>query len=242
MSEEKKIGFIFPGQGAQYEGMGKELCDKFDVARKIFDQANEVLGFDLADICFEGPIEKLTKSAVCQPAILTLSIAALEVFKSQKPEIVPAACAGLSLGEYSALVACGSVKFEDAVRLVNKRGQYMDEASEQNPGTMTCILGLELEAADDICQKAGSEIANLNCPGQIVVSGPKDAIDKTNELAKEAEGMGVNTVAINPNINPAINPTINLGNYFLFIFPFDHIIFSRRRLLEWPACSCRHHH
>ncbi|MCP4650752.1 MAG: ACP S-malonyltransferase [PVC group bacterium] len=181
----KKIAFIFPGQGAQYVGMGKDLCEQFEVAAKIFKTADEVLGFDLSRICFEGPLAELTQSAVCQPAVLTHSIACLEILKSEfdlKPEI----CAGLSLGEYSALVACGSLSFDDAVRLVNKRGQFMDEASQQNPGTMSCLLGITVDQAKNVCLKAGVEIANLNCPGQIVISGKKEAIGVANEMATEA--------------------------------------------------------
>jgi [acyl-carrier-protein] S-malonyltransferase len=186
MSENKKIAYIFPGQGAQYVGMGKDLYDKYAVAKQIFDKADKVLGFALTKLCFEGPIEELTKSAVCQPAILTHSIAAYQVLKTQLKDISPAACAGLSLGEYSALVASGSLKFEDAVSLVNKRGRFMDEASAQHPGTLSCILGLDIDKAEQVCSQSGTEIANLNCPGQIVVSGSNEAIKKAAELAQHA--------------------------------------------------------
>ncbi len=186
MSNNKKIAYIFPGQGAQYVGMGKDLYDNFEQAKQIFEQANQALGFDLAKICFEGPIEELTKSANCQPAILTHSIAACEVLRIKKTCscFKPAACAGLSLGEYSALVACGALKFEDAVRLVHKRGQFMDEASDKNPGTLSCILGIDLEKAKQICKESNTEIANLNCPGQIIISGGFEAIKKAAELAQ----------------------------------------------------------
>jgi len=186
MSNEK-IAYIFPGQGAQYIGMGKELYDACPRAKAVFDQADAILGFSLTRICFEGPQEKLTQSAVCQPAILTLSIAAFEALNSDPSlNIRPAACAGLSLGEYSALVACGSLSFSDAVRLVHKRGQFMDEASQKNPGTMSCVLGMEVEAMRKVCQESGAEIANLNSPGQIVLSGSHAAIAKANELAQQA--------------------------------------------------------
>ncbi len=188
MCDNKKIAYIFPGQGAQYVGMGKDLYDNFPQAKAVFDKANQVLGFDLAKICFEGPIEELTKSAVCQPAVLTHSIAAYEVLKASCgcKEKVPTACAGLSLGEYSALVACGSLKFEDAVSLVHKRGKFMDQASKENPGTLSCILGIDIEQAEKICKEANVEIANLNCPGQIVISGGFQAMKKAEELAKDA--------------------------------------------------------
>lgn len=188
MCDCKKTAYIFPGQGAQYVGMGKDLYDNFSQAKDIFDQANQVLGFDLAKICFEGPIEELTKSAICQPAILTHSIAAYKIFSTlcAANKMMPAACAGLSLGEYSALVACGSLNFEDAVGLVHKRGRFMDQASEENPGTLSCILGIDLSQAEKICQESSAEVANLNCPGQIVISGSFAAIKKAEELAKAA--------------------------------------------------------
>jgi [acyl-carrier-protein] S-malonyltransferase len=188
MCDCKKTAYIFPGQGAQYIGMGKDLYDNFPQAKDIFDQANKVLGFDLAKLCFEGPIEELTKSAVCQPAILTHSIAAYKIFSTlyKANKMMPAACAGLSLGEYSALVACGSLKFEDAVSLVHKRGKFMDQASAENPGTLSCILGIDLSQAQKICQESSAEVANLNCPGQIVISGSFAAIKKAEELAKIA--------------------------------------------------------
>lgn len=183
----EKIAYIFPGQGAQYIGMGKELYEACPRAKAVFDQADAVLGFPLTRICFEGPQEKLTQSAVCQPAILTLSIAAFEALNGDPSfNINPAACAGLSLGEYSALVGCGSLAFADAVMLVHKRGQFMDEASQRNPGTMSCVLGLELEAAQKVCRESGAEIANLNSPGQIVLSGSHSAITKAGELAQQS--------------------------------------------------------
>ncbi|MFH1093127.1 MAG: ACP S-malonyltransferase [Candidatus Omnitrophota bacterium] len=187
--DKNKIAYIFPGQGAQYVGMAKELCEHFKSADDVFEKANHVLGFDLKTLCFDGPLDKLTESAFCQPAILTHSIAAWEVLKNDFTDlnIVPCACAGLSLGEYSALVACGAVKFEDALRLVHKRGIFMDEASKKNPGAMACILGLDIEKAQDLAKATGTEIANLNCPGQIVVSGTKESIFRVNEMAQQAQ-------------------------------------------------------
>jgi len=162
--------------------MGKELFDKYPAARRVFEAANEALGFDLTRYCFEGPLPELTRSAICQPAIVTVSIAAWEALKQGIPALpLPAACAGLSLGEYAALVACDSINFRDAVCLVHKRGAFMDEASQQNPGTMSCILGLEESQVDEVCRNTGAEIANLNCPGQVVISGTNSAIAQTNE-------------------------------------------------------------
>lgn len=191
--DKGKIAYIFPGQGAQYVGMAKELCINFKSADNVFEKANKVLGFDLKSLCFEGPIKELTKSAVCQPAILTHSIASWEVLKNDFSQlnINPCACAGLSLGEYSALVACGAINFEDALRLVHKRGTFMDEASNVNPGTMSCILGLDLDKARELAKLTGVEIANLNCPGQIVAAGTKESISKLNEMAQQAKAKRV---------------------------------------------------
>lgn len=176
------IAFIFPGQGAQYVGMGKDSYESFPVAKSIFERADKALGFQLSKIIFEGPEQELVKSANCQPAILTTSIACLEVLK-EKNKIIPKYTAGLSLGEYTALVAAGSFSFEDGVRLVRNRGKFMDEASRVNPGAMAAIIGLEKEVVEEFCKESCCEIANLNCPGQVVISGTRDAIKSASELA-----------------------------------------------------------
>jgi [acyl-carrier-protein] S-malonyltransferase len=195
----KKRAYIFPGQGAQYVGMGRELYENAPQAKAVFDKADAVLGFSLSKLCFEGPIEKLTQSAVCQPAILTLSIAAFEVIKHEPllKTCLPAACAGLSLGEYSALVAGGSLRFEDAVLLVHKRGQFMDEASRNTPGAMVCVIGIGLETAQAIAQTSGAEIANLNCPGQIVFSGTHRVLAEAGELAQQSGAKRVIQLDVN---------------------------------------------
>jgi len=181
-----KIAFIFPGQGAQYVGMGKDFYDTFPTAKKTFDEASEILKFDIAKLCFEGPAEELTATKNSQPAILVTSIAILRAFKSGRgKDIKPSACAGLSLGEYSALVAAGSISFRDAVKLVRQRGQFMEEASLENPGKMAAIMGLELDAVEEITKEAGSQIASLNCPGQVIISGSSEAVEKAIELAKQ---------------------------------------------------------
>ncbi|MFH0877970.1 MAG: ACP S-malonyltransferase [Candidatus Omnitrophota bacterium] len=179
-----KVAYLFPGQGAQYVGMAKDLCLASPQAKLIFDEADRVLGFSLSKLCFEGPFEELTKTENCQPAVVTASIAALEAWKAISPRLTPPSyVAGLSLGEYSALVAAGVLRFNDAVRLVRKRGEFMEAAAAKNPGGMLCILGLGPDAVRVICQATGCEIANLNCPGQVVVSGSKENLCKASEAA-----------------------------------------------------------
>jgi [acyl-carrier-protein] S-malonyltransferase len=186
-----KIAFLFPGQGAQAPGMGKELYDASPAARAIYDRADAALDFKISSVCFEGPQEKLNLTDMSQPAILATSIASLEAMREKGgfDEAAVAACAGLSLGEYSALVFAGALAFEDAVRLVRKRGTYMQEACDARPGGMLSLLGADLAAANALCEKARSAgeigIANLNNPGQIVVSGENAAVDAAEKSARE---------------------------------------------------------
>ncbi len=179
--------FIFPGQGAQYVGMGKDLYENYPQAKEIFDRANSILKFDIKKICFEGPQEELAITHNSQPAILTTSIAALKVFESSGlyGQYNIRFSLGLSLGEYTALVASGSLTFEDALVLVRKRGELMEDASRKNPGKMACVIGMDLKATEELCKGIGCEIANLNCPGQIVVSGKTNNIELFASLAKE---------------------------------------------------------
>ena len=173
--------FIFPGQGAQYVGMGKDLYDNNPKARQIFDKADSILNIPLTKYCFKGPVETLKQTIICQPAILTLSTALLEVLKDKNP-LTPRFVAGLSLGEYSALVAAGVLSFEDALKLVHKRAGFMEEEAQKTKGKMAAVLGIEKEDLKKICQQTGAEIANLNCPGQTVITGKAEAIDKTAEV------------------------------------------------------------
>lgn len=180
-----ECAYIFPGQGAQYVGMGKDLYDNNKAAKEIFEQANRALGFDIAKLCFEGPAEELTKTQNCQPAIVTVSIAALKALAPQNNKFEPKVTLGLSLGEYSALVASGVIAFGDAVRLVRLRGQFMEEASREFPGKMMSVIGLSVEAVEEICEEAGCEVANLNCPGQVVVSGTSETVEKAADISKQ---------------------------------------------------------
>jgi [acyl-carrier-protein] S-malonyltransferase len=183
-----KTAFVFPGQGSQYVGMGKSLAEKFAAARAIFDLADQALGFSLTRICFEGPAETLQLTENMQPALLTVSVAAWRVLDEQN--VVPDFVAGHSLGEYSALVAANSLAFPDAVRLVRKRGQYMQEAVPVGVGAMAALLKLPAGTLDSILAEASQgEVvtgANFNSPDQVVIAGNTDAVTRAVELAKAA--------------------------------------------------------
>ncbi len=182
-----KICFLFPGQGSQYVGMGKDFYEKFEVARNIFVKADEILGKNFSRLLFEGPMEELTLTKNSQPAIYVMSFAIYQVFSSMYPNIVPYACAGLSLGEYTALAVSGRISFEEGLRLVAKRACLMQEACEASSGSMRVVLGMEessispiLSSLEDIC------IANVNCPGQVVIAGTKSGLEEASLKLKEA--------------------------------------------------------
>jgi len=184
-----KIAFVFPGQGSQYVGMGLRMCDKYSVAREVLEEADQVLNFPLTRLCFEGPAEELQKTVNAQPAILAFSIACLEVLREKG--IQPACVAGHSLGEYSALVAAGVLSFRDALFLVRKRGQYMQEAVPLGEGGMVAVLGLDSARIEEICREISAggdqiDVANYNCPGQVVVAGTTGALERASQLFKTA--------------------------------------------------------
>ncbi len=178
------IGYLFPGQGAQYVGMGKDLFDGFPSAKKIFGKADSLLGYSISRLCFEGPEEKLTRTLHAQPAIFVTSMAALAALNEKFPEMSPAFAAGVSLGEFTALVAAGSLTFEVGLKLVQARADAMEKSAEKHPGIMASILGLAQPDCESIAKQAGCEVANLNAPDQIVLSGTEESIEKACQLAE----------------------------------------------------------
>ncbi len=190
-----KLAFLFPGQGAQYVGMGADLARAYREARETFDEADEVLGFSLSRLCFEGPAERLQETPITQPAILTASVACLRILERYgwRADVV----AGLSLGEYTALVAAGALRFRDAVALVHKRGRFMEEAVPAGQGAMAAVIGLDREAVAEACRRGAAasglvvEAVNFNCPGQVVIAGHAAAVERAGD---EARALGARKV------------------------------------------------
>ncbi|MFP4176655.1 MAG: ACP S-malonyltransferase [Planctomycetota bacterium] len=205
--------FMFAGQGAQEIGMGVNVAEEYEVAREVFDRAADTIDVDLLAICREGPEDELARTDICQPAILTVSIALLRAFESETGDARPLAAAGLSLGEYSALVAAGVIPFEQAVKLTRARGQYMQQACEANPGTMCSVIGLEAEEVHTACTEvrdSGGQVwpANYNSPSQVVISGESDAVTQAAELcdergARRTIGLNVAGAFHTPLMQPA---------------------------------------
>ena len=179
-----KTALLFAGQGAQVVGMGKDLAEKFPTAKAWFDRANAAVGYDLAGVCFNGPEAELTKTENAQPGIFLVSWVAFQLLKEQVPNLKFEATAGLSLGEFTALTAAGALSFEDGLRVVRQRGRFMQEACDVTQGGMAAVIGLEEAPTREVCAEAGVVLANLNCPGQLVISGAADKIEKACELAK----------------------------------------------------------
>jgi [acyl-carrier-protein] S-malonyltransferase len=201
-----KVAFVFPGQASQYPGMGKELAEAYPSAKAVFDEADKALGFSISKMCFEGSEEDLKLTANTQPAILTCSVAIYRVLEEKG--LAPDFVAGHSLGEYSALVAIGALKFADAVKLVHKRGKYMQDAVPAGKGAMAAIMGLSPAVVADVCKRAADgEVcapANLNSPDQTVISGEHDAIKRAVELASQAGAKRATILAVSAPFHCAL--------------------------------------
>lgn len=203
------IAFVFPGQGSQYVGMGKDIYENYEEAKAVFDEASDLLGYDMAKLCFEGPEESLNLTENTQPALLTASIAILRT--AEKHGLRADYAAGLSLGEYTSLVYSGALEFGDAVKLVKKRGRFMQEAVPQGKGKMAAILGLDEEMIYEVCRKAQVkgvvEPSNFNCPGQIVIGGETSAVEFACEVAQENGALRTVMLPMStPSHTPLLKP------------------------------------
>jgi [acyl-carrier-protein] S-malonyltransferase len=209
-----KTAFTFPGQGSQAVGMGKDLAAAFPAARQTFEEADSILGFELSELCFNGPEESLNDTINTQPALYTAGVATLRALQAEIPSAVPAFVAGHSLGEFTALAASGAVGFAEGLKLVRERGRLMKEAGTVNPGTMAALLGLDADPVRAVCARASQEtggilvLANDNCPGQIVISGDEATIEVGMKLAQEAGAkravkLAVSIASHSPLMEPA---------------------------------------
>lgn len=214
MADWSTTAFLFPGQGSQVVGMGQDLAAAYPIAKQTFEEADDLLGFSLSNLCFNGPAEELNDTLNTQPALYVCSLATLRVLQAELPEALPAFAAGHSFGEFTALAAFGSLSFADGLALVRERGRLMKEAGTQYPGAMAAILSLEIDAVRDICERASAQtggtlvVANDNCPGQIVISGDDATLEQALVLAKEAGArralkLEVSIAAHSPLMQPA---------------------------------------
>jgi [acyl-carrier-protein] S-malonyltransferase len=211
MTEPMKVAYVFPGQGAQWVGMGRDLYQNFDSAKAIFDQADGTLGFPLSKLCFEGPEDELLQTINAQPAMVTASFACFEASRSASAGLPSASfVAGHSLGEYTALAAGGVLDFATVVYLARERGRLMHEAGQIVPGGMAAIIGLDESALGEVCAQSGARIANINCPGQVVISGTRENLARAMDLAKARGAARVRPLRVSgafhtPLMQPAVD-------------------------------------
>lgn len=231
MMLNRATAFLFPGQGSQFVGMGKELARAEPIATGIFEQADEILGFSLSELCWEGPADELNKTINTQPALLTHSVAVLRALQHRFPTLNPQFTAGHSLGEISALVAAQVLKFEDALMLVRARGEAMEHAGNLHPGGMMAVLGLQIDEVEQACREAAEQVeggvwvANDNCPGQIVISGDQDALEVVEGLLKEGGAKKVIRLAVSIAAHsPLMQPAQEHFNQALERTPFSEPI------------------
>jgi len=230
VGELVKAAYVFPGQGAQWVGMGRDLYHNFDSARAVFEQADEALGFPISQLCFEGPEDELRQTINAQPAIVTISFACLEATRSMNAGLPPASfVAGHSLGEYTALAAAGVLDFATTVFLARERGRLMHEAGQITPGGMVAIIGLDGSLLAEVCEQTGACIANINCPGQIVISGAEDNLNQAAELAKargayRAIPLQVSGAFHTPLMQPAVDGMAKIITQLTFNHPAIPII------------------
>lgn len=262
MARTGKTAYVFPGQGAQRVGMGQDLYESYASARDVFDEADAALGFPLSRICFSGPEEELIRTDNMQPALLATSIACLRAAQEGAREAIPPAAfvAGHSLGEYTALVATGALDLPDALRLVRKRGELMLRAGEIRPGGMLALIGLDRTAAEEIARETGTEISNVNSPGQIVISGPLNALNTAATLAREKGARRAVALKVSGAFHsPLMEPVLEEFEQVVASTPFrspsvpvianvtgqpldgvqqipQELVHQLRRCIQWQSC------
>lgn len=242
-AEAIKVAYVFPGQGSQCVGMGRDLYDSFASAKAVFEQADEVLAFPLSRLCFNGPEDELRQTVNAQPAIVTVSLACLAAIRDMgdgNSLPAPAFVAGHSLGEYTALAAAGALDFVTAIYLARERGQLMHQAALKEPGGMLAVIGLDEASLAEICTQTGSHIANINCPGQLVLSGAKESLAKAAALAESGGARRVIPLSVSgafhtPLMQPAVAGLSRVIATVSFREPFTPVVANTTALAVTTA-------